>query len=180
MLLIKLYYRYLISSKCNAPASKLTLFQTSTTHCPHHVLQVQMFMATGELLEPCLPQDLSCACKFLSQIYFCFNSNLIQFPNLSCFARDILSIPSQFATDLFSLFNHLLMLFLSFLYSIQDLLLLQNKFFQEAMIQFLSAMQASTQRLGLSNIFKYILIISEYYNTVWLYSSPQRLPLTTI
>ena len=36
-----------------------------------------------------------------------------QFPNLSCFARDILSIPGKFTTDLFSLFNHLPM-FLSF------------------------------------------------------------------
>jgi len=36
-----------------------------------------------------------------------------QFPNLSRFARDILSIPGKFTTDLFSLFNHLPM-FLSF------------------------------------------------------------------
>jgi len=46
-----------------------------------------------------------------------------QFPNLSRFARDILSIPGKFATDFFSLFGCLVM-FLSLLHSNQDLLLL--------------------------------------------------------
>jgi hypothetical protein len=31
-----------------------------------------------------------------------------QFPNLSCFARDILSIPGEFTTDFFLPFDHLL------------------------------------------------------------------------
>jgi hAT family C-terminal dimerisation region len=46
-----------------------------------------------------------------------------QFPNLSRFARDILSIPGEFTTD-FLLFNHLLMFLSSSLYFMQDLLLL--------------------------------------------------------
>ena len=46
-----------------------------------------------------------------------------QFPNLSRFAQNILSIPGKFATDFFSLFGCLVM-FLSLLHSNQDLLLL--------------------------------------------------------
>jgi len=46
-----------------------------------------------------------------------------QFPNLSCFAQDILSILGKFTTDFFSLFGCLVM-FLSLLHSNQDLLLL--------------------------------------------------------
>jgi hypothetical protein len=68
-----------------------------------------------------------------------------QFPNLSRFAWDILSIPGKFATDFFSLFGCLVM-FLSLPHSNQDPLLLLNIFFLEAMIQFLSTTQASSQR----------------------------------
>jgi len=60
-----------------------------------------------------------------------------QFPNLSCFARDILSIPGEFTNDRSLSFS---------LNSTQDLLLLLNGFFREAVIQFLYAMQDSIWR----------------------------------
>ena len=69
-----------------------------------------------------------------------------QFPNLSCFARDILSIPGEFTIDFFLPFNLFLMVPSFSLHAIQDLLLLLNGFFQEVVIQFPSVVQGSTQR----------------------------------
>jgi hypothetical protein len=65
----------------------------------------------------------------------------LQFPNLSRFARDVLSIPGEFTTVSFLLFDNLLMF-----PSMKDLLLPLNGFFREVVIQFLFAVQASTQR----------------------------------
>jgi len=61
---------------------------------------------------PALKSTSSSLVRTLTHVTHC-NGGCSQFPNLSRFARDILSIPGKFTTNLFSLFNHLPM-FLSF------------------------------------------------------------------
>ena len=81
-----------------------------------------------------LPQENFNACDPL-QWWASHNS---QFSNLSCFARDIFSIPGEFTSNNISFFLNLFM---------QDRLSLLNGFFWKAAIQFLYAMQDSIQRL---------------------------------